>query len=324
MLPSLAGPSSEAAGNGLDVSVIVVTYQSEGFIGRCLRSIEEHAGAAHAGTTTTEIVVVDNGSSDGTLDEARAGSATASLLPQGVNRGFAAATNVGAAQAHGAYLLLLNPDAELLPDALPSLLAYLEKHPEAAAVGPRLIYPDGTPQDSAFTYPSLLMTWLEFFPRPGRLLHTRINGRLSSRDGRAISIVHPLGACMLIRRTAWDDVGPLDEGFFLYCEEVDWCVRARKRGWDIAHVPSATAIHHEGRSAATARSASLVRLYASRKRLHRKHRGWLFQGLATFITTFGLTRERSRLRRRRDEGHSAPIDTDARIEGIERVLQRRP
>jgi GT2 family glycosyltransferase len=238
-----------------------------------------------------------------------------------VNRGFAAACNIGAVRAQGRSILFLNPDAELLPGTLPQLADHLEADAKCAAVGPSLIYPDGTPQDSAFSYPSLLMTWLEFFPKPARLLHTRANGRLDSKDGRPIPITHPLGACMLVRRGAWTDVGPFDEGFFLYCEEVDWCVRARDKGWTIVHVPAAKALHHEGRSAATARAASIARLYESRGRLHRKHRGRLFQGMARFITTVGLARERSRLQRAAANVMPSP-DVRERIDGIERVLQR--
>src|SRR5579885_480325 len=102
------------------VSIVVVTYQSEGFIGRCRRSIERHAA------TPVEVLVVDNGSADATLDEARAASPCATILPLGRNTGFAAAANAGAAQARARRLLFLNPDAELLPGALPRLVAYLD------------------------------------------------------------------------------------------------------------------------------------------------------------------------------------------------------
>jgi N-acetylglucosaminyl-diphospho-decaprenol L-rhamnosyltransferase len=300
------------------VSIIVVTYQSQHYIGPCLRSINEHAGMP------VETIVVDNGSTDGTLDEARAIDSEVAVVPLGRNTGFAAASNIGVSSARGEYLLFLNPDAELLPETLPRLVAHLDSAPHVAAVGPRLVYADGRPQDSAFAYPSLLMTWLELFPRPGRLLHTRLNGRLISPDGQPIEIVHPLGACMLVRHSAWEDVGPFDRGFFLYCEEVDWCVRARARGWTIAHLPSATAIHHEGRSAATARAASLVHLYASRSRLHRKHRGWWFQASVTFITALGLAHEhRQLLRQQRRNPDATDADATSRIEAIERVLARR-
>jgi N-acetylglucosaminyl-diphospho-decaprenol L-rhamnosyltransferase len=300
------------------VSIIVVTYQSQNFIGSCLRSVKKHAGMQ------VETIVVDNASTDATLERIREADGDAEFVPLRRNTGFAAASNVGASLARGRYLLFLNPDAELLPEALPRMVAYLDASPCVAAVGPRLIYADGRSQDSAFTYPSLLMTWLEFFPRPGRLIHTRLNGRIASPDGQPVEIVHPLGACMLVRRAAWDQVGPFDRGFFLYCEEVDWCMRARARGWTIVHLPSATAIHHEGRSAANARAASLVHLYTSRARLHRKYRGRLFQAAATFITTLGLAHTLRQLIRQYRRGPAGEdSDVAARIEGIERILARR-
>jgi GT2 family glycosyltransferase len=127
---------------------------------------------------------------------------------------------------------------------------------------------------------------------------------------------------MLVRRSAWEDVGPFDEGFFLYCEEVDWCMRAQARGWQIVHVPAATVVHHGGVSAASARAASLAHLYRSRQRLHARHRGRGFQLAARCITRLGLAQERRRLRRLQAAA-TAPIpDLAARLEGVERALQR--
>jgi hypothetical protein len=265
-----------------------------------------------------EIWVVDNASTDGTAEAVRDLDLDASLVELPENRGFAAGANIGADRASGDYLLFLNPDAELCPGALPSMRSHLAKHPEVAMVGPQLYYPDGRLQDSAFTYPTLLMTWLEFFPRPGRLLHGRWNGRLSARDGQAISVDHPLGACMLISRPAWEDVGPFDEDFFMYCEEVDWCVRARRRGWDIRHLPSARVVHHGGRSSAQAIADSLAHLYASRARLHLKHRGRVYASAARFLTRLGLEREAGRLGRRSPRSP----DEDARLSGLQRALGR--
>lgn len=296
------------------VSVVTVTYQSEEFIGPCLESVFAHAEVPF------EIIVVDNASTDATLERAITADPQALLLALPANRGFAAATNVGAAHASGPYLLLLNPDAQLLPGALPALVEYLEANSGAASAGPRLAYGDGTPQDAAFSYPTLLMGWLEFFPHPARLLHTRWNGRLDARDDRPVEIDHPLGACMLVRRSAWDDVGPMDEGFFMYCEEVDWCMRAKARGWSIVQVPTATAIHHGGKSAEKS-PVSLLYLYESRRRLHRKFRGPIYRVLSALITRLGLHRERQRLRERRAAASGLDPLADERIAAIDRVLK---
>lgn len=298
-------------GEPRSVSIVTVTYQSEGYIGPCLRSVYEHAGAPF------EAIVVDNASSDATRRIVAHDFPEVRLVAMDQNRWYTAGANAGAALASGDYLLFLNPDAELTEGALRRLLAYLESESTAAVAGPRLVFPDGSPQASAFTYPSLLMTWLESFPHPGRLLDTRFNGRLSSSDGRPISIDHPLGACMLVRRAAWEEVGPFDEGFVHYCEEVDWCMRAKRRGWGISHVPTAAVVHHGGASTAAAPGVSLEHLYASRERLHTKHRGPIFQMAARFIARLGLAQERRRLR-----SAAASDGAAARLAAIERVLSR--
>lgn len=293
------------------MTAIIVTFNSEASIGPCLRSVQAHA------LEQTEIVVVDNASNDASADIVRriAPHARLHLLP--TNRGFAVAANLGVRDAGGRYLLFLNPDAELAEGALPALVGHLEDNPAVAAAGPRLVHPDGSPQDAAFTYPSLLMTWLEFFPRPARLLGGRLNGRLVSRDGRPVAVDHPLGACMLVRRSAWEQVGPLDERFFLYCEEVDWCMRARQAGWTVSHVPAAHVRHQGGASAASAPGPSLVHLYRSRLRLHRKHRPPWFRAVARFITCVGLAQERRRLLQGGDHGSVA----DERLAALERAMR---
>jgi hypothetical protein len=295
--------------SGVDITAVVVTYQSERWIRGCLSSLRAEAPPA------TEIVVVDNASTDATLAVAREGAPEAIVDALPVNTGFAAAANCGAARASGRYLLFLNPDAELRAGAVQALLGHLEAHPTVAAAGPRLCYPDGTPQDAAFTYPSLLMTWLEFFPRPGRLLHSRLNGRLPSLDGCPIAVDYPLGACMLVRRSAWEQVGPFDEGFFMYCEEVDWCMRARQRGWTITHVPAALVAHAGGASSEQVRPASLLHLYESRRRLHRKHRPTWFRVLARFLTCVGLAQERRRILR----GRTNTPQREALVAAVERA-----
>jgi GT2 family glycosyltransferase len=297
------------------VSIIIVSYQSRETIGACLASVAAHAGVS------VETIMVDNASSDGAPGLVQDCFPCVRVLQEARNRGFAAACNRGARLATAPYLLFLNPDAELRPGALSSLEQHLAGSPRVAAAGPRFVYPDGREQDSAFTYPSLLMTWLEFFPRPGRLLHTRLNGRITSPDGAPVAVDHPLGACMLVRRSAWDEVGPFDERFFLYCEEVDWCMRAKDRGWTIAHVPAATVVHHGGISSASASAASLAHLYRSRQLLHAKHRSRGFQLAARCITRLGLTQERRRLRRLQAASATPESEVAARLDGVERALQ---
>lgn len=300
-----------ASPGGAVVSIVVVTFQSQSHIGACLSSIVRFAGEG------VQVIVVDNASTDATRSIVENTPPHVDLVPLSENGGFAAGVNIGASRADGRYILLLNPDAELTDGALPSLVHHLDTQPFVAAVGPQFISPNGDRQDSAFTYPSLLMSWLEFFPWPARLLHSPWNGRLISRDDQPITVDHPLGACMLVRRSAWRDVGPFDERFFLYCEEVDWCMRAKERGWLVSSLQEARVLHHGGASAAAAPAESIAHLYRSRRLLHRKHRGAMFQAASHLITTIGLTQERRRLLRRREDPNAA-----ARAEGISRLLRR--
>src|SRR6185369_5642720 len=136
----------------------------------------------------------------------------------------------------GSALLVLNADARLEPGALDRLCQLLDQTPKAALVSPALRYPDGRPQSAAFRFPGVTQVLLDLLPVE-RLMESGVNGRLTA-NGRPMQIEHPLGACMLIRRAAWDDVGPLDEGYFMYLEEIDWCRRAERRGWQVWYEPA--------------------------------------------------------------------------------------
>lgn len=304
-----------------DVSVVIVSYNTRDLLRACLRSVvanpshqmyRDDVTGQGSSVVRCEVFVVDNASSDGSAAMVREEFPQVHLVESPHNLGFAAATNVGLRQASGTYLLLLNPDAELLGNALPAMVDFLESHSRVAAVGPRLIYADGRRQHSAFRFPTLAQVLLDLFPLHGRLLDSRINGRYPPATSPH-PIDHPLGACMLISREALADVGLLDEGFFMYCEEVDWCLRARKRGWEVYHVPHAVAVHHAGQSTGQRRDAMLVQLYASRLRLYRKHYSPLFLAVASVITRLGMRAEIRRARRLARSGVMGEADLASRL-----------
>ena len=174
-------------------------------------------------------------------------------------------------------MLFLNPDTVVHPGAIETLAGFLEAHPRVGAVGPRLLNPDGSLQSAAFRFPTLAMTLLDLFPPgealPGRLYNSWWHGRYpQERDGGApFPIDHPLGACILARRAAVEQVGGLDEQFFMYAEEVDWCYRARQAGWAIWQVPAARVTHVGGAATRQFRTRMIVALYESRLRFFRKH-----------------------------------------------------
>lgn len=266
------------------LSVVVVSFNVAPLLVRCLRAVlAERVPGGH------EVIVVDNASADGSAALVRERFPEVRLVANEANVGFARATNQGLALARGRALLLLNPDTEPQPGALATLLDFLDRHPDAAAVGPALRNPDGTRQRACFRFPTIVMFFLDLFPLHPRLMESRLNGRYpAERRERPFRIDHPLGACMLLRREALEDVGPLDEGYFIYCEEVDWCWRARKAGWQIYHVPQAVVVHVGGQSTRQAPEAMFVALYRSRLRLLARHYGPLRRGVARGIVRAGL------------------------------------
>ncbi len=269
------------------VVAIVVSYNVRDHLGRALASLAVLPDVA--------TVVVDNASADGSADFVAAEFPSVRLVRSATNAGFAAAVNRGARASSGDYLLILNPDAELRERALERLVSFMDSHPRAAVAGPSLVYGDGRPQQSAFRFPGLAQLALDLFPVP-RLKESRLNGRYP-RSGQPTRVDHPLGACMLVRRTAWDDVGPLDEGYFMYVEEVDWCRRARRRGWSAWQVPDAVVVHHGGQSTRQHATAMFVQLWRSRLRYYERHESPFYNRVVRLVVRIGMSAEERRARR---------------------------
>jgi GT2 family glycosyltransferase len=234
----------------------------------------------------TEIVVVDNASADGSANAVRQAYPNVQLIDSAANLGFAGGTNLAARHASGEFLLLLNPDARLEPGSLGSLVGLLEAEPRAAAAGPALRYPSGQTQASAFRFPGLTQICLDLFP-VDRLYDSAVNGRVSVEVPTRVD--HLLGACMLIRRTAWEEVGPLDEGYFMYLEEIDWCRRARARHWDIWYQPAAVAVHHAGAATRQQPDTMFAQLWRSRLRYYQRFHGPGYNRLVRAVVRLGLS-----------------------------------
>jgi GT2 family glycosyltransferase len=262
------------------VSVLIVSYNTCQLTLEAIASVIDEAGV--------ETIVVDNASSDDSSPCVARRFPSACLIRSEVNLGFAGGVNRAASVASAPALLVLNSDARLEPGALSRMLALLEARPRAALVGPALYYPDGRPQPAAFRFPGLVQVGLDLFPIE-RLMDTRVNGRIHAAS-RPTRIDHPLGACMLIRRAAWDDIGSLDEGYFMYMEEIDWCRRARGRGWEVWHHPGARVIHHGGSSTRQQPEAMFTQLWLSRLRYYRRFSGPTYNRLVRALVRVGLRR----------------------------------
>ncbi|GAB4190765.1 MAG: glycosyltransferase family 2 protein [Roseiflexaceae bacterium] len=256
------------------IGIVIVSYNTCALLRDCLASLR---GCA----LPLRTVVVDNASRDGSAAMVRAQFPEAELLALAENAGFARGTNIGIQHLLDMgpapdYLLMLNPDTVVHPGAIETLAAFLDAHPRVGAVGPRLLNPDGSTQAAAFRFPTLMMTVLDLFPPgealPGRLYNSWWHGRYPQERGDApFPIDHPLGACILTRRSVLEQVGLLDEGFFMYAEEVDWCFRVRQASWSIWQTPAARVTHVGGASTSQFRARMLVALYHSRLRFFRKH-----------------------------------------------------
>jgi hypothetical protein len=286
-----------------DVSVVVVSYNTRDLLRACLLSIRRSHGAdPESRTPEPEIIVVDNGSHDGSCDMVRAEFPDVRLI-ESDNVGFAAGNNKGIAVAHGRYLLLLNPDTEVLGDALGALTRFMDAHPRVGLAGARLLNPDGSFQHSAFRFPTLWMTFFDFFNINHRLINSRLNGRYPATSyTSSFPVDHPLGACMIVRREAIEQVGRMDDGFFMYCEEIDWCLRIKLAGWEVWHVADASIIHHGGRSTGQFRQRMFVELHRSRARFFRKHYSAAFCLANRWLVRLGLAREMARARWGRQSG----------------------
>lgn len=258
----------------IDVSVVIVSWNTRDLLAACLASV---AREAQASGLVVETIVVDNDSTDGSPDMVRERFPEVELIALAENRGFAAANNLVIERARGRAVLLLNPDTELLPGALGALWRALHAAPHVGLVGPLLLNPDGSLQSAGYRFPGLVQALIDLFPLHPRLVASGLNGRVSPGDGLSpVAIDHPLGACMLVRQEAIAQVGLLDEGYFMYSEEIDWCRRMRTAGWSILTAPAARVIHHGGQSTSQIAPVMLRHLHRSRARYFRRYHGvWL-------------------------------------------------
>ncbi|MCE9616358.1 MAG: glycosyltransferase [Lentisphaerae bacterium] len=223
------------------VTAIVVTHNHAHYLGDCLDSLVRAAGEM-----PLEIIVIDNRSDD---DSARlaAGYPGVRVHVNEARRGFAANSNFGMALAQGRYWLVLNPDTVVQPGALTALAAYMDQHPRVGICGPRLQFPDGPHQPSARRFPTLSATLVRRTPLRLVVRDSRANQRHLMQDedlSAPRSVDWLLGACLFIRREAIDAVGPFDEGYTLYVEDIDLGRRMHAGGWDIVYVPEARIVHH--------------------------------------------------------------------------------
>lgn len=314
----------------VDLSVVIVSWNVRDLLRRCLASVLSAPQPADGDLAplpdrepTLEIIVVDNASADGSPDMVRAEFPQVRLIANPDNRGFTAGNNQGLVESTGRFLLLLNPDTEIVGDALSTMMAYMDAHAEVGALGPRLCYPDGSPQPSRRRFPTLATALVEStvvqeWWRDNPLLRRYY---MADTPDEAIQPVDwVVGACLLVRREVYDQVGGLDEGFFMYSEEMDWCKRIQDAGWKVVYLPTARVIHHEGKSSEQVVPARHIHFQSSKVRYFRKHHGALqAEALRAFLlATYGYQLAREGFKWL--VGHKRPLRAE-RVRAYRQVLR---
>lgn len=268
----------------IDVSIVIVSWNVAELLAKCLDSIL----AAPMDMQRLEIIVVDSASSDNTVAMLRENYPQVKLIAQSENVGFTRGNNIGFAAAQGRSIFMLNPDTELLGDALPQLLNYLDSHADVGIVGPHTLNSDASYQSSRRQFPSKSLaffesTFLEWLA-PKKMLD---NFYLSHFPEEAVLEVGWMqGSALLVRREIYETLGGLDEAFVMYFEELDWCKRTADAGWKLVYLGTAQIIHHGGKSTEQIGAKKHIYFQESKIRYYRKHHGAFFATILRFFLLF--------------------------------------
>jgi N-acetylglucosaminyl-diphospho-decaprenol L-rhamnosyltransferase len=260
----------------IDVSIVILNYNTRQHLAACLDSLlAEGSTSLSGGPTTAEVVVVDNASADGSADMVAERYPWVRLIRSPRNGGFACGNNLALRQARGRAVLLLNPDTLVPPGGIGGLLDRLEAHPEAGIVGPKLLKPNGAMHLAcrrSFPTPSVAFYRLsglgKLFPRSPRF--GRYNLTFIAPD-IPLEVDSVCGACMLIRSAVIERIGLLDERFFMYGEDLDWCLRAQAAGWTVRYEPSIVVQHQHGAASRTRALRTTFHFFRAMDLFYRKH-----------------------------------------------------
>ena len=260
----------------MDLSIVILNYNTREHLRACLLSVrDEGSTSLSASQTEAEVLVVDNASSDGSADMVATEFPWVNLIRSPRNGGFAYGNNQALARARGAAVLLLNPDTLLPRGAIARLMDTLAAHPEAGIVGPKLLRPDGSMHLAcrrSFPTPSVAFYRLSglsrLFPRSPRF--GRYNLTFVDPDV-PIEVDSVCGACMLVRRPVIERVGGLDERFFMYGEDLDWCLRTHQAGWTVRYEPDIVVQHQHGAASRKRALRTTFHFFRAMDLFYRKH-----------------------------------------------------
>jgi len=271
------------------LSICILTLSARDYLRACLQSIQEHTAVPH------EIIVVDNGSSDGTSNMLRVEFPTVRLIQNQENLGYTYPNNQAMQLAKGRFISLLNPDTLVHASAFEKLCDFLESHPEVGIVGPKVLNPDGTLQAPCRRGDSRPWAVISYFTGLGKLFPDKafFNGYLLTHlpEDQINPVDGVSGSCMLIRREVVDQIGYLDERFFAYQEDADYCLRARQAGWQVYYDPEAQITHFGGQGGSRVQPyRSIWAWHESYFLYYRKHfaRDYFFLFNWLYYTAMGL------------------------------------
>jgi hypothetical protein len=278
-----------------DVSIVVVSWNAKRYVLECLESLY-----AHPSSRTTEIIVVDNDSSDGTPEAIRAKFPRVTLIQNEANMGFAKGNNIGMAAAKGRYLCLVNSDVVVPADCIDTILNYLHRNPRVGLLGPKMLAPDGSIGQSVKNLPTVWNTFCVALGLHSLFPHSRLVGGFEPRSfsySTSADVEVVSGWFWVARLEAIAEVGGLDERFFMYGEDIDWCRRFRQAGWRVVYCADAEALHYGAASSARTPARFYTEMYRANLQYFRKHHAkasalayraviWLHQ--AVRVTSYAL------------------------------------
>ncbi|HZY10836.1 MAG TPA: glycosyltransferase family 2 protein [Bacteroidota bacterium] len=261
----------------IKLSIVIVGYNSAQFLQNCLKSIFSQTPPFQL-----EVIVVDNASTDNSVSLIRQHYPQTKIISNEENKGFACGNNQGICQSLGQYILLLNPDTVVLDPALERLVDYIEATPDVGAVGPKIFNLDGSLQRTGVSFPSVWNLIVEVFFLDVIFPKSRLFGRhrrLYEDPNQINEVDYVQGSCLLIRKNILDDIGSLDESFFIFFEETDLCFRLKKAGWNVLYFPDASIIHYGRGGLGYYDDVSLVQFHRSYLRFIKKHYSIIHQYL---------------------------------------------
>jgi GT2 family glycosyltransferase len=242
----------------MDLSLVILNYKTAGLTKQCVKTVDLHKPSC-----AYEIIVVDNASGDGVARRLGEAFPHVRVIESPRNVGYAAGNNIGIRASCGRYVLILNPDITVGPGSIDAMVAFMDAHPDVGIMGPKLVHPDGSLDVSCYRFPEPLTPLYRRTPLgklpAGRLAIDRyLMSEYDRRETRDVDWL--LGAVLMVRRSALEKIGPLDERYFLYFEDTDWCRRFLAAGYRVVFHPGATMVHyHERLSAKGSWATGLLR-----------------------------------------------------------------